>query len=667
MKLSLAFFLVATITAQQPARQPYKPTPEELQQMQAKADELSGLIQAAKAKHPEAALLADVEVYEKAARWILEFPEEFFSQDYVKQTLTVLETGSERARQLAAGAAPWTAEKGRTMRGYRSAVDGSVQPYGLVIPASYDGSHPVRLDVNLHGRLGRLNEVNMLAVYALPRTNWPCVPDDGQICLDVFGRMNNAYHWAGETDVFEAIKDVAKRYKIDEKRIVLRGFSMGAAGAWHLGMHHPDKFVTLESGAGANRSRRGTNPMIVPSYQRPMVNIFDDMIAWSINLFNLPTIGYRGETDREGRPTVVLQEQLIKEGFHIEGEPFYLSAKEFPAIFVVGPATGHSVHPESRKIMDVFHKKYASLGPQTPPRIHFRTYTTRYNQSHWVTVEGMIKHYAQADVDAQRLEDGKLFQITTSNISKLTLRETSQAAGITIDGMALKVKPAAQITLVKDHAGWRVAAPKDQAGLQKKHGLQGPIDDAFLEPFLCVRPTGTPWNAAVNEQAMREFAHFDRVHAKYMRGRVRVKDDVEVTADDIKKYHLVLFGDPGSNKLIAKVNGKLPFRWTKETIVLADKKYPAAENVPLMIYPNPMNASKYVIVNSGLTVQDREYPASDYLTPLYGDFAVLKVVNKDAPMEVQCAGLFDESWKLPAAIPAIDPAIPAPPRQTQKQ
>jgi len=659
MKLFSAFFVLAAVSLAQ-QQPPYKPTPEELQKIQTKADELGTLIRAAKAKRPDPALLADVEVYEKAARWILEFPEEFFSQAYVEQTLNVLDQGTARARQLAEGASPWIAEKGRTLRGYRSEVDGSVQPYGLVIPASYDGSHPVRLDVNLHGRLGRLNEVNMLAMYTNPRTNWPGVSNDGQICLDVFGRMNNAYHWAGETDVFEAIKDVAKRYKIDEKRIVLRGFSMGAAGAWHLGMHFPDRWVTLESGAGANRSRRGSNPNTAPSYQRPMVNIFDDMVAWSVNLFNLPTIGYRGEIDREGRPTVVLEERLIEEGFHLEGPPFYMSAKEFPAIFVVGPATGHAVHPESRKLMDVFEKKHADLGPQSPPRIHFRTYTTRYNQSHWVTVDGLVKHYAQADVDAQRSQDGKTYEIKTSNVSRLTLRETDRATSIAIDGRNLSVKPAAQITLVKEGADWRPAAAKDQAGLRKKHGLQGPIDDAFLEPFLCVRPTGAPWNAAVNEQALREFAHFDRVHAKYMRGRVRVKNDDEVTDDDIQKYHLVLFGDPGSNKLIARLQGKLPFSWTKDTIALADKSYPAAENVPLMIYPNPLNASKYVIINSGLTVQDREYPASDYLTPLYGDFAVLKVGG-----EVQTAGLFDESWKLPAAIPAIEAGIPAPPRPAQ--
>ena len=49
-----------------------------------------------------------------------------------------------------------------------------------------------------------------------------------------------------------------------------------------------------------------------------MLTIFDNIVDWSINLFNLPTAGYRGETDREGRPTVVLQEQLVKEGFHVD-------------------------------------------------------------------------------------------------------------------------------------------------------------------------------------------------------------------------------------------------------------------------------------------------------------------------------------------------------------
>ncbi|HEY1342689.1 MAG TPA: hypothetical protein VGF59_34540 [Bryobacteraceae bacterium] len=649
--LTIFAILVSIALTQQQQRQPYKPTPEELEQIRAKTAELDALIAPLRLKYAGSARLADVEVFEKAARWIVEFPEEFFTQDYVAQTLAVLDQGAERARQLAGGKTPWLAEKGRTLRGYWSEVDGSVQPYGLVVPESYDGNKPVRLDVSLHGRLGRLNEVNLLAKYTDAKTGWPSVSDDGQICLDVFGRMNNAFHWGGETDVFEAIRDVQQRYRIDAKRIVLKGFSMGSAGSWHLGMHFPSFWASLESGSGSSRSRRAGNPSTVPEYQRPMLTIFDNIVDWSINLFNLPTAGYGGENDPQRRATVMVQEQLVKEGFHMEGEPFNLTTLEIPAIFVTGPATGHTVHPESRKIMDAFHKKWADAGVQSPDRIRFRTFTMRYNQSHWATIEGLEKHYERAELDAKRSDDRQQYDIATTNIARLTLRETDRARTIAIDGQTVRVKPAAQISLVKSGGNWRAATSRDDAGLHKKHGLQGPIDDAFLEPFLCVRPTGTPWNAAVNEEALKELEHFDRVHAKYMRGHVRVKDDKDVTDSDIRMYHLILFGDPGSNRLIARLNGKLPLGWTRDSIKMDDRTFTAADHVPLMIYPNPLSPSRYVVLNSGLTVQDREYPASDYLTPLYGDFALLKT-GTDGPPQVEVAGLFDETWRLPATLSA---------------
>ena len=47
------------------------------------------------------------------------------------------------------------------------------------------------------------------------------------------------------------------------------------------------------------------------------------------------------------------------------------------------------------------------------------------------------------------------------------------------------------------------------------------------------------------------------------------KDDKGVTEADFAEYHWVLFGDPGSNKWIAKLNGKLPVKWTTETVMLA--------------------------------------------------------------------------------------------------
>src|SRR5205823_10117947 len=48
---------------------------------------------------------------------------------------------------------------------------------------------------------------------------------------------------------FEAIASVEQRYKIDPKRILVRGHSMGGQ-AWHLGLQHPGFFAALEASAG---------------------------------------------------------------------------------------------------------------------------------------------------------------------------------------------------------------------------------------------------------------------------------------------------------------------------------------------------------------------------------------------------------------------------------
>src|SRR4051794_28711874 len=158
-------------------------------------------------------LKADVEIYLKAANWIVRFPEEFYRPEYQANALAVLDRGLARAEQMPQ--APWAKQTGRLARAYRSKVDGSLQPYGLVIPKSYDGSKPVRLEVVLHGRAAQMNEVSFLFAHDSDK---PIPPEQDFIQLEVFGRTNNAYRWSGETDIFEAIQSVQERYKIDPNR-----------------------------------------------------------------------------------------------------------------------------------------------------------------------------------------------------------------------------------------------------------------------------------------------------------------------------------------------------------------------------------------------------------------------------------------------------------------
>jgi hypothetical protein len=77
----------------------------------------------------------------------------------------------------------------------------------------------------------------------------------------------------------------------------------------------------------------------------------------------------------------------------------------------------------------------------------------------------------------------------------------------------------------------------------------------------------------------------------------------------------------------------------------AGKTYPPSEDYPAMIYPNPLNPAKYVVLNTGLTIEDRGYNG-DYGTPLWGDYAIVKVKPGAAVPEMLTAGLFDEHWQL---------------------
>ena len=149
----------------------------------------------------------------------------------------------------------------------------------------------------------------------------------------------------------------------------------------------------------------------------------------------------------------------------------------------------------------------------------------------------------------------------------------------------------------------------------------------------------------MNQQALRTLARFDRMWGRFFRGHPFVKDDKDVTEADFAKYHVVLFGDPGSNKWIAKMNGKLPVKWTKETVTMSGQTFPSSENYPALIYPNPLNPSKYVVLNTGLTIEDRGYNG-DYGTPLWGDYAIVKVKAGAEVPEMVTAGLFDEKWKF---------------------
>src|SRR5208283_3702129 len=135
--------------------------------------------------------------------------------------------------------------------------------------------------------------------------------------------------------------------------------------------------------------------------------------------------------------------------FHSEGQPDNLHMVGTPDIFLLSLNTGHSTSPLVRQRLDAFLKEWGDKGQTSPAHIKFVTYTTRYNQDYWVTVDQMGKHYQRADVDAVRSPDGAEYTIQTHNVQRLVLRETEHARNIKIDGREWKVKAGSEIALAK--------------------------------------------------------------------------------------------------------------------------------------------------------------------------------------------------------------------------
>jgi hypothetical protein len=171
-----------------------------------------------------------------------------------------------------------------------------------------------------------------------------------------------------------------------------------------------------------------------------------------------------------------------------------------------------------------------------------------------------------------------------------------------------------------------------------------------MDSFTMVRPTGEPLNEHVGTWTQREMTHAIDHWRKQFRGDARVRDDMLVTNREIASSNLVLWGDPKSNKLLARILDKLPLHWDAQVVRIGNKQFGAGHHVPVLIYPNPLNPKRYVVLNSGFTFREYDYLNNARQVPKLPDFAVVDVrqpMTSRAPGGIATAGFFDEHWAVP--------------------
>jgi dienelactone hydrolase len=573
-------------------------------------------------------LLPDVQVYHKAVHDALVY-QEFFDAKEIPIAKSLLAEGLERAEQLLADKAPWTTQTGLVVRGYVSKIDGSVQPYGLVVPESYSphNTQGFRLDLWFHGRGETLSELNFVQQR---RTQIGTFAPRDTLVLHPYGRYSNAFKFAGEVDVLEALESVQARYRVDEDRIAVRGFSMGGAACWQFAVHYPDRWVAANPGAGFSETpeflKFFQKETLAPAWYEEKLWHMYDCTDYAVNLSNCPTVAYSGENDVQKQAADIMEAALAKEGMEL--------------VHIIGPKTAHSYHPEARAKVDQLMSEIVQRGRQRVPRhVHLVTFTLKYNKQGWVRIDGISQHWERARVDGEVTQGGKIV-LGTQNVTDLTLAfppgwyplDVTQPPEITVDGQR-----------------GLVLRPRSEGSLYKRHNLQGPIDDAFMDSFLFVRPTGKCKSEAVDRWVHAELDRAIEHWRRHFRGAARVKDDTAVTDADISTTNLVLWGDAASNNLIRRVAGRLPIRREGDQIVAGTERFAAEHHVPLLIYPNPLNPDRYVVLNSSFTFREYDYLNNARQVPKLPDWAIVDVRTPPGsryPGKIVAADFFGEAWEL---------------------
>jgi len=120
-------------------------------------------------------------------------------------------------------------------------------PY-LFSPASANAQWPAPLVLFLHGSRDRGTDLNTLLKWGLPRF---VNESDSLPYVFVAPQIPEAQTWVDRaSDVIALLDELIAKQAIDPSRVIIAGFSLGSAGAWHLTATNPDRFAGLVAVSG---------------------------------------------------------------------------------------------------------------------------------------------------------------------------------------------------------------------------------------------------------------------------------------------------------------------------------------------------------------------------------------------------------------------------------
>jgi len=271
---------------------------------------------------------------------------------------------------------------------YRSEVDGSTQPYRVYLPSAYDGKRRLPLFVALHGTGGDQNKYFDHPTYG-NGIYIKEVEKRGIVLVCPHGRGTTEYRGVGEHDVFSVIREVCRKFLIDEDRIICSGQSMGGTGTTYLCCRYPDVFA-----AGV-----------------PLASTYGH-ISLVYNLRHVPMFYVHGGKDwpvyaKEGPLPITKEMQRL--GYN-------------GRLWMIPDSPHNTMSVSTAAVLDWSLKQKRVAHPR---RVTFRAYFPIHGKAYWVEIQEIERIGYFAEIDASAQPDNTILA-SIKNAKRIALRPESE-------------------------------------------------------------------------------------------------------------------------------------------------------------------------------------------------------------------------------------------------